>query len=518
MPRITIGDRTVDVPRGSTILQAARLAGLEIPTLCHLEGFEGGASCMVCAVRLRHSGQFIPSCASRVVDGMEVESASEPVREARRMALELLFSDHLGDCLSPCQRICPAQLGIPAVLEHLRNDEPGKAAAHIRRDLALAGVLCRVCHRPCESGCRRGVHDEPVAIAGLVRHAIDAELHAGPPRLPPLPPERGARVAIVGAGFTGLSAAWFLAQRGYRTEIFERSESPGHSVREAFPELPAGLLDAELDLLERAGLEFHGGTTVADAEALGSLAGEFAAVLLATGADSANQAEALGLEVSGKGLRADRDTMMTSIPGVFAAGRAVRPAARPVNCVADAKAVAACIHQHLTGNPVHRPPKPFSVFMGRLIEGEMEQFLTESDPCGRSVEVDIDHAIAESKRCVRCHCAKADTCRLRQLAIDYRVDPNRFNSGERLRYSRNVEHPLVRFEPAKCIRCGNCIQVAADHAEPLGLTFIGRGFDVHLGVPFHGPLSEALHEAAHEAVAACPTGALTLRDEAAEPS
>ena len=87
-----------------------------------------------------------------------------------------------------------------------------------------------------------------------------------------------------------------------------------------------------------------------------------------------------------------------------------------------------------------------------------------------------------------------------------------------MRFQRNIEHPMVCFEAGKCIRCGNCIKVAGDHQEALGLTFIGRGFDVHIGVPFHESMRDALLEAARAAVAACPTGALTLREEAPAPS
>lgn len=517
MPTIIIDQRRIEAKPGETILQAARAAGLEIPTLCYLEGFEAGASCMVCAVKLKHNGQFIPACGSRVVDGMELEHDTPEVRDTRRMALELLFSDHLGDCLSPCQRICPAHLGIPAILKHLRAGEAGLAAASARRDLALAGILCRICHRPCEHGCRRGVHDDAVAIADLVVHSIDTELAAGEPRPPALPPQREGKVAIIGAGFTGLSAAWFLAQQGYASTVIDENPLPGATIRTAFPDLPTGLLDAELRLLEPAGITFRNATRIGDAGDLANLTKEFDAVLLATGPASHAQAAALGLAADGHRLAADKHTMMTPLAGVFAGGRAVRPNGQPVASVADGKAVAVCIRQYLTKLPVQRPPKPFSVFMGKVVDEEMTDFLQQTSTAERSdakaMAIDIDRAIEESHRCVHCNCAKADVCKLRQLAIDYDVNMHRFSSGERLRFQRNLEHPLVCFEAGKCIRCGNCVKVAGDYREALGLTFIGRGFDVHLGVPFHESMRDGLLEAARAVVAACPTGALTLREQ-----
>jgi ferredoxin len=517
MPSLTIDQHRIAAKPGDTILQAARAAGIEIPTLCYLEGFEAGASCMVCAVKLKHNGQFIPACGSRVVDGMELEHDTQEVREARRMALELLFSDHLGDCLSPCQRICPAHLGIPAVLKHMRAGDFGMAAACARRDLALAGILCRICHRPCENGCRRGVHDDPVAIADLVVHAIDTELAAGDPRVPTHPPARQGRVAIIGSGFSGLSAAWFLAQQGYSSTVIDSHPAPAETIRAAYPNLPPALLDAELGLLERAGVTFRNATRINDAAALANLASEFDAILLATGPASHAQAAALGLATDGHKLAVDKHSMMTSQAGVFVAGRAVRPGGQPVSSVADGKAVAVCLHQYLTKEPVARPPKPFSVFMGKVVDAEMPDFLQDTSGAERSdaraMAIDIGRAIEESKRCVHCNCAKADACKLRQLAIDYDVNLHRFSSGERMRFQRNVEHPLVCFEAGKCIRCGNCIKVAGDHQDALGLTFIGRGFDVHLGVPFHESMRDGLLDAARAAVAACPTGALTLREQ-----
>jgi hypothetical protein len=507
-----IDDLAIEVQTGQTILQAASCAGIEIPTLCFLEGFEAGASCMVCAVKLKHNGQFIPACASRAIDGMEIEHDTSEVRETRRMALELLFSDHLGDCLSPCERICPAHLGIPAVLKHMRAGESGLAAASARRDLPLAGILCRICNRPCEHGCRRSVHDEAVAIADLVVHAIDTELSAGEARLPALALERLEKIAIIGSGFTGLSAAWFLRQQGYPCTVIERNPVAAETIRTAFTGLPHGLLDAEISLLVRAGVEFRTSADISAESALDALRTEFDAILLATGATTHEQAGALGLAFDVKKPKVDKHSMMSSRHGVFIGGDAARGNCQPVVAVADGKAAAVCIHQFLTNQPVQRPAKPFSVFMGKVVDAEMDDFLQQTSPAGRGINFDIGLAVEESKRCVHCNCAKADVCKLRQLAIDYDVDMHRFSTGERMRFQRNVEHPLVCFEAGKCIRCGNCIKVTGDHQEALGLTFIGRGFDVHVGVPFHESMREGLLEAAQAAVDACPTGALTLRE------
>ena len=78
---------------------------------------------------------------------------------------------------------------------------------------------------------------------------------------------------------------------------------------------------------------------------------------------------------------------------------------------------------------------------------------------------------------------------------------------------RNLDHPLVIYEPGKCIACGICVTVTTEMDEELGLTFIGRGFDVRVGVPFDAPLRDALSRAAERAVISCPTGALAFRSK-----
>ena len=111
-----------------------------------------------------------------------------------------------------------------------------------------------------------------------------------------------------------------------------------------------------------------------------------------------------------------------------------------------------------------------------------------------------------------CDCDKADVCRLRKYAQLYRCDPQRF-CGVRRVIERAYEHPEITYDPHKCILCGICIQLARQAGEPLGLTLVGRGFDVRVDVPLGGPLAEALRVAARRCAGACPTGALSLHAE-----
>ena len=79
MPTITIDDRAIEVPDDATILDAAERLGIEIPTLCFLKGLEPSTSCLVCVVKNRQTGQFVPACATRVVDGMQIDNATDEV-------------------------------------------------------------------------------------------------------------------------------------------------------------------------------------------------------------------------------------------------------------------------------------------------------------------------------------------------------------------------------------------------------------------------------------------------------
>src|SRR3972149_4789103 len=93
--------------------------GVDIPTMCYLDGRRAEASCMVCIVKVNGSPRMVPACATRAEEGIVVQNRTEEVLAARRTALELLFGDHLGDCVGPCQSGCPAHMDIPTMIRQI---------------------------------------------------------------------------------------------------------------------------------------------------------------------------------------------------------------------------------------------------------------------------------------------------------------------------------------------------------------------------------------------------------------
>ncbi|NUQ62535.1 MAG: FAD-dependent oxidoreductase [Pirellulales bacterium] len=521
MPTLTIDQREVTVPAGATILEAAERLGIEIPTLCFLRGYEPSTSCLVCMVKLRGRNGFVPACATRVADGMQVESETAEVHQVRRTALELLLSDHVGDCLAPCHFACPAHMDIPLMLRQISAENYAEAIVTVKRDIALPAVLGRVCPKPCEKGCRRNAADGAVAVCQLKRFVADLDLASQRPFLPECRPDTGKRVAIVGAGPTGLSAAYYLRQKGHAVTVFEAQEcAGGRLLREVGEEeLPRDVLDAEIGLILAIGVELNPSSRVEDRQTLDDLRNDFDAVLLACGAVDKSTVESWGLRATPRGVQIDKDTYQTSVSGVFAAGNAIRGKGLVVRSVADGKEAAAAVDTFLAGRPASAHERAFSVRIGRLEDGEIDQFLAMAGSAPRREPLQglaggflSEEAVEQASRCLHCDCRALGNCKLRRYGSQYGADPNRFR-GERAAVRQYADHPLVVYEPGKCIDCGLCIQIATRHGEPLGLTFVGRGFDVRIGVPFNRSLEEALGKAAAECVAACPTAALALKKE-----
>jgi ferredoxin len=515
---LTIDGQPVEVSPGDSVLAAARKLGLDIPTLCYVEKCGPLTTCLACLVRI--DGRMVPSCGTKVTPGMVVESETELVHSARRTALELLFSDHVGDCLSPCNLLCPLLMNIPAMIRHIKAGQLPEAAATVRQSLPLAAVLGRLCHHPCEKGCRRGAHDQAAAIREMERFAADEDLRSPAPHRPWCQPVTGKSVAIVGAGPTGLSAAYFLIRAGHAVKVWDRHEQPGGTLHRSVVEkhLPREVLEAEVGLLRRLGIEFSGGAELGRDVTLPELAATHDAVILAVGETALNEGDRLGVPLAPTGIAADPNTCRTSVPAVFAAGAAVKPLKQLVRAMSEGRMVASCVSQFLEGKPVRRPDKPFSSLMGRLEPAELGTFVQAASPAARVSPCDAcglglarQEAAGEASRCLHCDCRSSGNCTLQFYAQVYGAEAGRFRSKRRP-FEQHVQPGGVIFEPGKCILCGICVKLTEQAREPLGLTFIGRGFDVRVGAPLNRTIDDGLQKIAKEVVENCPTGAMCFRD------
>jgi formate dehydrogenase major subunit len=302
---LTIDGREVTVEKGKTVLDAARLLGISIPTLCHIDGLEPVSACFLCCVQVEGAPRLSPSCALPAADGMVVTTDSEDVRAARRTALELLLSDHAGECVAPCAARCPAGLDVPGFVYEIAAGQNDRAMETIFDRLSLPGTLGRVCPRLCEEGCRRCDYDhEGLAIGALHRHVTDRNQDAERPTVPAAGEPTGKKVAIVGAGPAGLTAAFYLQQRGHACTVFDAHPHPGGMLRYGIPDyrLPRAALEAEVALVERLGATFQMRTRWGRDFTLDDLRRDHDAVFLGVGAQLSSRLRCEGEDLAVSGI------------------------------------------------------------------------------------------------------------------------------------------------------------------------------------------------------------------------
>ena len=259
--KLEIDGKRMMADGSQTILQVARQHGIDsIPTLCDDPQLEPFASCFVCVVKVKGARSLMPACSTKVLNGMVIETNSSEVRQSRKAALELLLSDHYADCVGPCQISCPAGIDIQGYIALAAIGKYKDAIALIKDSNPLPSVCGRVCTRPCEvKGCRRTMLDEAVGIDYIKRYISDLDLNSADVFRPATMPSNGRKVAVVGAGPAGLSAAYYLAIKGYAVEIFEGQPEPGGMLRYGIPEyrLPKDVLDLEIAQVLGLGPTLH---------------------------------------------------------------------------------------------------------------------------------------------------------------------------------------------------------------------------------------------------------------------
>ncbi len=226
---------------GQTILEVCRDHGIEVPTLCYEPKLPGFGACRMCVVEVEGEDTPPISCSRAAEEGMVVRTQTRRLREIRKTNLELIFSDHNAYCLPPCQNKCPSHIDIPGFLKANTEGDFTESARIFKRTIPFPSVLGRVCPAPCEEHCRRDEVEEAIAIRDSHRYAGDQVLKAqAEGARAPLPfdqqPTTGKRVAVIGSGPSGMSAAYYLALNGHEVTVLERDPAPGGMLRYGIPE------------------------------------------------------------------------------------------------------------------------------------------------------------------------------------------------------------------------------------------------------------------------------------------
>lgn len=292
---ITIDGKKIWAEEGSNLLETALQNNIEIPHLCYDPRIKPFGSCRMCFVDTGNPRGPVAACGTTVTEGMKVETSTEELHSLRRTALELLMSEHCGDCIAPCQQACPAHIDIQGYIAYLDRREYKRAAELIKERMPLPSICGRVCPRFCEDECRRSMVDEPVNICDLKRFAGDFDLDAIHSYNFLVDGDTGKTAAVVGGGPAGLTAAYYLALKGHRVTLYDRGPELGGMLRYGIPEyrLPKALLDREVELIAGLCKEVRLGEIMGKDFSLEELQEKYDAVFLGPGCQSA---QGMGLE------------------------------------------------------------------------------------------------------------------------------------------------------------------------------------------------------------------------------
>jgi len=564
MIKLTIDGKAIEVDDGTTILDAARKVGVEIPTLCHFKGIEPPVSCFVCVVKIKGSDGFVPSCVTRVHEGMVVESSTEEVFKIRRQALELLLSHHNGDCEAPCTRICPCSIDIPELLRKFMLRDIRSMRCVLDAAMPFPAVLSHICSAPCEKGCRRKQIDTAVSIKELHKFSALAAINSFKDSTPFVQPPTGKKVAIIGAGLAGLTVAYHLSSLGHACTVIEKYSRPGGPLNELDEHiLPTDILDYEIDQIRKCGVTFQFDNEVTS---LHELSGAFDATVIACGSQSIQWIELAGIRCTERGIEVQKGTFATSVEGVFAVGGAIIPGNSSSRTVGQSKAAALAIHCFLsgihkiksapvgtgrdlsetfapstsfapsyntgtahdlslqphntnqtppeTGTDRSRPVPAFDSYMGKLSADDLKRFADaipeiKRTNTGSPDQMPIPAPVSEiATRCLQCDCGKKTSCDLRRYAAEYGAQQNRYKLDKPLKSERRIDRYGLVYEPGKCILCGRCVGITANQKFRLGLTFMNRGSNVYVDSSFGFHMYSAIGRRVTNCVKACPTGAL----------
>ena len=229
------------------------------------------------------------SCAFVCPQDVKFSSVVDVLRE---MAVGLGYHDVGGVeqwGTAPCKAGCPAHISIQGFVNAIGEGRYDEGLKIIKEEMPFPGICGRVCPHPCEADCNRGKVDKPIAIEYLKRFLADLDLFSEPPYIPKKKLSKPEKVAVIGAGPAGLTAAYYLAVEGYPVIVFEKLPVAGGMMAVGIPEfrLPRNILQAEIDVIKTLGVDIRFNTEVGKDLSFTEMQGEYKAIFVGVGCHQA---------------------------------------------------------------------------------------------------------------------------------------------------------------------------------------------------------------------------------------
>ncbi len=267
---LTIDENEIIAEEGLTILEVAKRSEISIPTLCYIAGTRSENPCEICVVQIADyeshglkstlsSEGLFRACITLAKDGMHILTNSNDVIAHRQGRLAILSETHFGDCKAPCNLTCPGQINVQGYIAHVAKGEYEEALRTVMDRNPMPFSVGRVCPRFCETRCRRILVDEPVSINHLKRFVADWAMTNGIELDFPKDKPTGKKIAVIGGGPAGLSAAFYLTGKGHEVTIFEAEPKLGGALRYGFPEykIPKEIVDYEINTILKMGINIR---------------------------------------------------------------------------------------------------------------------------------------------------------------------------------------------------------------------------------------------------------------------
>jgi len=321
--------------------------------------------------------------------------------------------------IPPCTATCPLHCNAQGYVALISQGKFKEALALVRQTLPFPGILAYVCAHPCESECKRIEVDHPVSICNLKRFLVD---HVEEPEADfTLSEEKPQKIAIIGGGPAGLTAAFDLRRMGYQVTLFESKNELGGLLTHGFPSyrLPRKVIERDLAVIGKMGIQVRLNTAVGVNLPFETLQKDFNAIFLAVGSTGAGilSKSCPKLKLNRRGMiQVDPVTLETNLKGIFAGGDGVTGPGTIVEAMAQGRKGAISIDRWIRGEDLH---------LGRESEGKQVSSMRSLLPDHKREEREVlphmikpigpgltkEEAIEDAKRCLNCGgCSDCGEC------------------------------------------------------------------------------------------------------------